>query len=205
MNYIAILEYVGVLAFAISGANVAIEEEFDLFGIYILATVTAMGGGVIRDIVTDVSIPVFFQDYKTIPYIFVGATIAIILKGNIKYKGFFNFADALGLAAFFVSAGMKAIDKNYNFLLFLFVASITGVGGGLLRDIITNRKPVVFQHDIYCMAGILGVVLLWFIYPYQEHLGKFVAIITIIIIRLISYYKDIHLPVVKAKEITIEN
>ena len=64
MNYIAILEYVGVLAFAISGANVAIEEEFDLFGIYILATVTAMGGGVIRDIVTDVSIPVFFQDYN---------------------------------------------------------------------------------------------------------------------------------------------
>ena len=148
MDYIAILEYIGVFAFAVSGAIVAIEEEFDIFGIYIIAIITAMGGGVLRDIVTNVGIPVFFTSYKTIPFIIAGALLAIILKGKVKYKNLFMFIDALGLAAFFVSAASKAIESNYNFMVFSFVAGITGVGGGVLRDIITNRKPQIFKNDI---------------------------------------------------------
>ena len=86
MYDIAILEYIGIFTFAASGAFVAIEEEFDLFGIYILATVTAMGGGVLRDIVTNVGIPLFFSNYKTIPFIILGATIPIVLRGKLKYN-----------------------------------------------------------------------------------------------------------------------
>ena len=79
MDYIAILEYIGVFAFAVSGAIVAIEEEFDVFGIYIIAIITAMGGGVLRDIVTNSGIPVFFTSYVTIPFIIAGALLAIFL------------------------------------------------------------------------------------------------------------------------------
>lgn len=197
MDYITILEYIGVFAFAVSGAIIAIEEEFDIFGIYIIAIITAMGGGVLRDIVANVGIPVFFTSYMTIPFIIAGALLAIFLKGNLKYKNLFVFIDAIGLAAFFVSAAVKAINSNYNFMLFIFAASITGVGGGVLRDIITNRKPQIFKHDIYCVAEIIGVTLLWFIYPVIGiESAQFIALVTIVIVRMVSYYKTINLPVV---------
>ena len=170
MDYITILEYIGVFAFAVSGSIVAIEEEFDVFGVYIIAIITAMGGGVLRDIVSDVGIPVFFTSYMTIPFIIAGTLLAIFLKGNLKYK---------------------------NLLLFIFAASITGVGGGVLRDIITNRKPQIFKNDIYCIAGVIGVTILWFIYPIiGMESAQFITLIIIVLIRMISYYKTINLPVI---------
>ena len=197
MDYIAILEYIGVFAFAVSGAIVAIEEEFDVFGIYIIAIITAMGGGVLRDIVTNSGIPVFFTSYVTIPFIIAGALLAIFLKGNLKYKNLFVFIDAIGLAAFFISAAVKAIGSNYNFMLFIFAASITGVGGGVLRDIITNRKPQIFKHDIYCVAGIIGVTILWFVYHVIGlELAQLITLVIIVLIRMVGYYKTINLPVV---------
>ncbi|MBX9136968.1 MULTISPECIES: trimeric intracellular cation channel family protein [unclassified Clostridium] len=197
MDYIAILEYIGVFAFAVSGAIVAIEEEFDVFGIYIIAIITAMGGGVLRDIVTNSGIPVFFTSYVTIPFIIAGALLAIFLKGNLKYKNLFVFIDAIGLAAFFISAAVKAIGSNYNFMLFIFAASITGVGGGVLRDIITNRKPQIFKHDIYCVAGIIGVTILWFVYPVIGlEVAQLITLVIIVLIRMVGYYKTINLPVV---------
>jgi uncharacterized membrane protein YeiH len=197
LDYIAILEYIGVFAFAVSGAIVAIEEEFDVFGIYIIAIITAMGGGVLRDIVTNSGIPVFFTSYVTIPFIIAGALLAIFLKGNLKYKNLFVFIDAIGLAAFFISAAVKAIGSNYNFMLFIFAASITGVGGGVLRDIITNRKPQIFKHDIYCVAGIIGVTILWFVYPVIGlEVAQLITLVIIVLIRMVGYYKTINLPVV---------
>ena len=197
MDYIAILEYIGVFAFSVSGAIVAIEEEFDVFGIYIIAIITAMGGGVLRDIVTNSGIPVFFTSYVTIPFIIAGALLAIFLKGNLKYKNLFVFIDAIGLAAFFISAAVKAIGSNYNFMLFIFAASITGVGGGVLRDIITNRKPQIFKHDIYCVAGIIGVTILWFVYPVIGlEVAQLITLVIIVLIRMVGYYKTINLPVV---------
>ena len=197
MDYITILEYIGVFAFAVSGAIVAIEEEFDVFGIYIIAIITAMGGGVLRDIVTNSGIPVFFTSYVTIPFIIAGALLAIFLKGNLKYKNLFVFIDAIGLAAFFISAAVKAIGSNYNFMLFIFAASITGVGGGVLRDIITNRKPQIFKHDIYCVAGIIGVTILWFVYPVIGlEVAQLITLVIIVLIRMVGYYKTINLPVV---------
>lgn len=198
MYDIAILEYIGIFAFAASGAFVAIHEKFDLFGIYILATVTAMGGGVLRDIVTNVGIPLFFSNYKTIPFILLGATIPIILRGKWKYNTLFVIIDAIGLSAFFVSSGMKAIENHYNFMLFLFAASITGVGGGMLRDIITNRKPEIFKTDIYCVAGIIGSFALWFLYPViGSRNAQHIALIIIFIVRMFCYLKKINLPVIK--------
>ena len=197
MNDIALLEYLGIFAFAASGAYVAIEEKFDLFGIYILATVTAMGGGVLRDIVANAGVPAFFSNYKTIPFIILGATIAILLKGQLKYNTLFIIIDAIGLSAFFVSSGLKAIEGGYNLMLFLFAASITGVGGGMLRDIITNRKPQIFKTDIYCVAGILGSLLLWVLYPvFGAHTSQHISLITIFSVRMFCYIKNINLPVI---------
>jgi len=109
MYDISLLEYLGIFAFAASGAFVAIDEDFDLFGIYILATVTAMGGGVLRDIITNVGIPLFFSNYKTIPFIILGATTPIILRGKLKYNTLFLVIDAIGLSAFLYPLVLKLL------------------------------------------------------------------------------------------------
>jgi uncharacterized membrane protein YeiH len=198
MDGITLLEYVGVFAFAISGASIAMREEFDLLGIYILGIVTAMGGGIIRDIVTKEGIPVFFTSYGAIAVIFIATTFAIYLKGKWDDHMLFVTVDAIGLAAFVVSSGIKAIDNHYNLVLFLFVTSITGVGGGLLRDIITNRKPMVFQSDIYCIAGIIGAIVLKITYPLLgKSISMYVSLIVIVTIRMYCYLKKINLPKVK--------
>lgn len=195
MDGITLLEYIGVFAFAISGANVAIEEELDLLGIYILGTVTAMGGGIIRDIVTKEGTPVFFHSYSAILVIFVATTLAIFLRGKWRDHRIMVVIDAIGLGAFVVSSGIKAIDNEYNLLLFLFVTSITGVGGGLLRDIITNRKPVVFHSDIYCIAGMVGAVFLRILYPYVLHtIVEYSSLFIIVTIRMVCYNNKINLP-----------
>ncbi len=195
MEGITLLEYIGIIAFTISGVNIAIEEEFDLLGIYMLGIITAMGGGIIRDIVTKEGIPIFFHSYSAIAVILITTTIAILFKGKWKGHNILILIDAIGLAAFVVSSGIKAIDSHYNLVLFLFVTSITGVGGGLLRDIITNRKPVVFQSDIYCIAGIIGALLLRIIYPYiGKFNGAYLALSIIVIIRMVCYKRNIHLP-----------
>lgn len=194
---ITILEYIGVFAFAISGANVAIHEKLDLLGIYILATVTAMGGGIIRDIVVNEGVPAFFNNQMAIIIILLAATLAIFLKGRWKYKNTFAFIDALGLAAFVVSAGLKGIEKDYSLMLFLFVSCITGVGGGMLRDIIVVRKPDVFCREIYCVAGIIGALVLWYLFDRTpNYIATGMALITIIIVRMICYLKNINLPVI---------
>lgn len=195
MDGITLLEYIGIFAFAISGANVAIEEELDLLGIYFLGFVTAIGGGIIRDIVTVDGIPVFFHSYSSIVVILIAVTLSIILKGKWKGYRLLVIIDAVGLGAFVVSSGVKSIDHNYNLFLFLFVTSITGVGGGLLRDIITNRKPVVFHSEIYCVAGFIGAVVLRTMYPYVVHtFAEYFSLAIIVIIRIVCYSKKINLP-----------
>lgn len=197
MNGITILEYIGVFAFAISGANVAIRESFDLLGIYIVAMVTAMGGGIIRDIVINEGVPVFFSSYGAITMILIAASFAIFLKGKWKYSHLFATIDAIGLSAFVVSSGLKGIENHYNLVLFLFVTAITGVGGGMLRDIITNRKPEVFRKEIYCVAGMVGALALWYLYP---RVGKYaamsIAFSIIMVIRMVCYAKNINLPTI---------
>lgn len=198
---ITILEYIGVFAFAISGANVAIHEKLDLLGIYILATVTAMGGGIIRDIVVSEGVPAFFNSQPAILIILLSATLAIILKGRWKYKNLFALIDAVGLAAFVVSAGLKGLEKEYSLTLFLFVTSITGVGGGMLRDIIVGRKPDVFCKEIYCVAGIIGALALWFLFDKTpSYIATGSALIVIIVVRMICYFKDINLPVIYSND-----
>jgi len=82
-------------------------------------------------------------------------------------------------------------------MLFVFAASITGVGGGMLRDIITNRKPEIFKTDIYCVAGIIGSLSLWFLYPVVgAHIAQHISLILIFSVRMICYMKKINLPVI---------
>ena len=165
MDLITLFEYIGLFVFAASGAICAMEKKMDLFGILILATVTAIGGGVIRDVVTDVGIPVFFSNYQYLLVIIIATYLVILFRGQIKWRNSFIILDALGLAVFTIAAGMKAIESNYNFMTFLFVSVITAVGGGVIRDVLAQRVPTILKREVYAVASLIGAICFWFIHP----------------------------------------
>ena len=196
---LGILEHIGIFAFAMSGTVTAIEKRMDLFGIYVLSFITAMGGGVLRDVVLGVGVPAFFSSYSAIYNILIATTLAILLKGSIGKGGLIILCDAVGLAAFVSDAGVKAITTGANLPLFLFTSVITGVGGGVLRDIMCQRVPLILRKEVYASAGIVGALVLWFSYPVVGgDVARLLSLGLIFSIRMASVRARAGLPVVQA-------
>jgi uncharacterized membrane protein YeiH len=160
-----ILELVGAAAFAVSGAMVGIEKKADVFGVLFLAITTALGGGVIRDLLIGRIPPVMFTSYYYL-LISAAAALAVFVDAYLrreKYKKHLdkldavnNIFDAIGLAVFTISGMNAAIPVSDNVILVLFVGMCTGVGGGMLRDIMTNTMPKVLRKRVYAVASLLG-------------------------------------------------
>lgn len=168
-----ILELIGAAAFAVSGAMAAIKKEADIFGVLFLAVTTALGGGVIRDVLIGRIPPVMFVSYW---YLLISGAAALAvfidayLRGE-KYKKHLdkldavnNIFDAVGLAVFTVSGMNAAMPVSDNVILVLFVGMCTGVGGGMLRDVMTNTMPKVLRKHVYAVASLLGGGLYYAMY-----------------------------------------
>lgn len=202
MDLITFFEYIGLFVFAASGAICAIEKKMDFFGILTLSTVTAIGGGVIRDVVTNIGIPVFFSKYEYMLTILISTSLVILFRGKIKWKTSFLVLDAIGLAVFTIAAGMKAIESDYNFMTFLFVSVITAVGGGVIRDVLAQEVPNILKREIYAVASLIGAICLWFIHPLLGMtMSSYLCLGIVFIIRLITYYYQVHLPYVNEGKI----
>ena len=168
-----VLELIGAAAFAVSGAMVAIEKRADIFGILFLAVTTALGGGVIRDVLIGRIPPVMFVSYWYL-LISVVAALAVFIDAYLrseKYKlhldkldAVNNIFDAIGLAVFTVSGMNAAMPVSDNVILVLFVGMCTGVGGGMLRDVMTNTMPKVLRKRVYAVASLLGGGLYYAMY-----------------------------------------
>lgn len=168
-----VLELIGAAAFAVSGAMVAIEKRADIFGILFLAVTTALGGGVIRDVLIGRIPPVMFVSYWYL-LISVVAALAVFIDAYLrseKYKlhldkldAVNNIFDAIGLAVFTVSGMNAAMPLSDNVILVLFVGMCTGVGGGMLRDVMTNTMPKVLRKRVYAVASLLGGGLYYAMY-----------------------------------------
>ena len=132
MDLITLFEYIGLFVFAASGAICAMEKKMDLFGILILATVTAIGGGVIRDVVTDVGIPVFFSNYQYLLVIIIATYLVILFRGQIKWRNSFIILDALGLAVAqrvptILKREVYAVASLIGAICFWFIHPILGI------------------------------------------------------------------------------
>lgn len=194
MDILNIIEVVGVAAFAASGAIVAIEKKLDIFGIIVLAFVTSVGGGVIRDVVMNRGIPAFFSNYLYAGVIIASAVIVMLLKGRIRWSFPFVVIDAMGLSVFTIVAGVKAIDSGMNLLAFLFVSLITGIGGSVLRDVLVQEIPHILRKEIYATAVLAGAVVLWFALPLiGRELSIYLSMAIVFSVRVICYRRDLHL------------
>lgn len=164
------LEAAGTIAFASSGAMVAIEKNLDLLGIIVLGVITAVGGGMIRDITIGNIPPSLFRNpvYVWMSLITVLLLFLVIrfhpriMEGRYRstYEKVMNIFDAVGLGAFTVVGINTAIEAGYGGYRFLaaFLGVVTGVGGGMLRDIMANQTPYVLRKHFYACASIIGAV-----------------------------------------------
>lgn len=192
-------DIIGIICFALSGFLIAVHYKLDILGVFISAFLTALGGGMIRDVLANKT-PYVFTD--TIPVILVIATvfISLILKlhkiDDLEGKTTFIISDAVGLVSFAITGSLIAIENDFNFLGVLILAFITAVGGGTIRDVLINRVPSVLVSEFYAtVAIIVGLI------TYVLHLFNFINIINLTIVfifgvalRLLAYYRNWHLP-----------
>ena len=155
-----VLSLIGVAVFAISGALAAGHKQLDLFGVLVIATVTAIGGGTVRDLLLDRT-PIFWiADPNPLIVIAISALLTVLYVRWRKPPGAsLLVADAFGLALFAISGAQVAEAEQLHWLLVIVMGTITGVAGGLLRDVLCNEVPLLLQQtDLYATAAIIGVV-----------------------------------------------
>ena len=186
-----IIEAVGVFAFALSGALLAVRRGFDIVGILVLAVVTAMGGGVVRDVLLGATPPAAFGDW---PYFAgpVAATLVTFLFHPTVERLMRTVLvfDAIGLGLFCVNGTVKALEAGLGVVAAAALGVTTGVGGGVLRDVIARETPVLVDprselYAIPAIAGCFAVAVLWHLEVYEAAYGLVVAA-TIYVVRLLA-------------------
>ena len=193
------MEIIGTIAFALSGSLVAISSGLDIFGVVFLACITAFGGGAVRDILLGINPPAIFADFK----IFLVAMIVAVLIFIIAYifKAKFNsfktkievvnnIFDAIGLSAFVVMGSEVACLNGFldNGFIVVFCGMITGVGGGIFRDVLIDTTPYVFKKHVYAMAAIMGGITYFVLRKYTQNiqLASLLSMLLVFTIRMLA-------------------
>ena len=199
MDLFLIADIIGIIAFAISGYLVAVRNELDLLGILISSFLTALGGGIVRDIILGKT-PFTFIQYYPATIVLVVLTISFLLKiykkQDVERKLIFVISDTIGLVAFSITGALLALDAGFNIFGVVILSFLTAVGGGLTRDILINKVPSVLVSDFYGSIALLVALLLFCC----SKLG-FLNEISILLIasfaiglRLLAYFKGWRLP-----------
>jgi len=194
-----IIEFTGTFAFAISGIRMAAAKHFDWFGGFVCGFAVAIGGGTIRDVMLGTT--PFWMTSSIYVICTVIALLVFILFGKSlnRLENAWLIFDTLGLALFTIAGIQKTLQFDYPFWVSIIMGCITGAAGGVIRDVLLNKEPVVFQKDIYAMASVAGGLVYWLMMALGINIG-FTAIATflvICIIRFITVRFHISLPILK--------
>lgn len=208
-----IFEMIGTVAFAVSGAMVAIKKKVDIFGVLVLSCVTALGGGIVRDILIGTLPPRMFSDYRyvlaAIITAFIVFTAAYIFrkpyqKSEAVVDAINNVFDAIGLGIFTVTGAKVAIESGFtrNGVLVVCLAVLTGVGGGIIRDMMLCEIPFILKKRIYAIASIMGGITYHLLVTYGVHfrVATVISVALVFIIRILATVFKWDLPRVKLEE-----
>lgn len=196
-GFLLSIDYIGTFAFAVSGVLAAQEKRMDIFGIFVIAFVTACAGGVMRDISIGALPP---AGLSQLPYLIVTllAVVATLVTLKLIDKLMYPvlFFDAIGLSFFAIFGAYKTLLRTDNIEMAVLMGITSAVGGGVLRDVLLNRVPVIFEKDIYATAALLGAGLL--VLGVSLGLPLFwtslVAASSCLALRLLSMHYDWRLP-----------
>ena len=196
-----VAEYIGIIAFAMSGFFVAVRSKLDFLGVLISVFLTAFGGGILRDIIVD----------KT-PYTFVHNTPAIIVftlmlllilfrfhkRESVENRPWFIVSDSIGLVSFSITGALIALESELNLTGVLALSFVTAVGGGIVRDIIINEVPFVFKTGFYGTVSLLVGALMYLLsmFDSMSFYPTMMVFLLGIGLRIIAYYKKWSIPLI---------
>ncbi|HEU5039154.1 MAG TPA: trimeric intracellular cation channel family protein [Nocardioides sp.] len=157
---LVVFDLVGIFVFAISGALVAVRKGLDVFGVLVLAGTTGLGGGFLRDVLIDATPPAALADWRYLVVPVAAGLLAFFyhpVLGRVERS--VNVLDAFGLGLFCVTGALKALDYGLGVLPAALMGMVTGIGGGMLRDVLAGRVPAVFRGELYATPALAGAVL----------------------------------------------
>jgi uncharacterized membrane protein YeiH len=199
MTALEIADIIGIICFALSGFLIAVHYKLDILGVFISAFLTALGGGMIRDVLADRTPYVFTTN---LPVFLVVATVIIALLfklhkiDDLEGKTAFIISDAIGLVSFAITGSIVAIQNEFNFLGVLILAFLTAVGGGTIRDILINRVPSILVSEFYATVALIVASVIFVLEILHLRTLPTITIVFIfgVVLRLLAYYKKWHLP-----------
>lgn len=204
--FFLVLETVGVISFAVSGAIAAIDKEIDLFGVLFLSLVTAFGGGLLRDVLIGRT-PAFFSAYFHIASAAAAALIVFLVAALLKKRYVVrealigrinNYFDAVGLGIFAVTGAKACMSAGYtSALVAISLGMITGIGGGMVRDLCLKEIPFVLKKHVYAVAALAGAATYYLAFR-VAHISEYIAlslgIAAVVAIRLLATKFKLNIP-----------
>jgi len=208
--WVTVLQMMGTISFAVSGAMTAMRKGMDVLGVVVLGLITAVGGGVLRDVLLGLTPPAIFSDPVTVVaaavvsvLVFIPAVRRLLLKTPRIYELTMRLADSLGLGIFTVIGAQTACSalNHANWFTIAFLGTITGVGGGVLRDVLAGDQPYIFRKHIYALASLAGALVWVAVHRiWNDTAAMLIGGSVVVIIRLLAAHFRWSLPKAKAEE-----
>lgn len=202
-----VAEVIGVVAFALSGAMIAMDRGLDLFGVVFLTVINSFGGGIMRDIIIGEIPPKMFYSFEYLLYALASAVVVLVIAAVFKEKFFrnrlaidkaINIFDAIGLGTFAIIGVRAGITAGFqdNAFLCVFLGMTTGIGGGILRDLLSREKPLVLVKQIYAIAAIFGGLLYYFMQKFDINntVSIIIPVVFVVVIRMLAAHFRWDLP-----------
>lgn len=202
IQLVDVIEMLGTVAFAISGIRLASAKRFDWFGAIVVGFVTAVGGGTLRDLLLNV--PVFWMQASRYIWCTVLAFLIVLCfrKFLVHLNNTIFWFDCIGLGLFAVVGYEKALSLDFPVWVCIAMATITGIFGGIIRDILINEIPIIFTQELYAVACILGGLLFSVLYYLNIDLVviEIATAVFVVIIRIVATKYHLRLPILKGED-----
>ena len=168
VSSLVVLDLTGIFVFAISGALVAVRKQLDIFGVLVLAGTTGLGGGFLRDVLIDATPPAALADWRYLMVPIAAGLVAFWYHPTLgRMEPYVNVFDAFGLSLFCVAGAIKAMDYGLGPVPAALMGMVTGIGGGMARDILAGRVPVIFRGELYATPALAGAAVAAVIHQYD--------------------------------------
>lgn len=194
-DIVLICDRIGIVAFAFSGVELGVRKGLDLFGLVVMGVVTATGGGLLRDVILDrVPFVIAHEDYLGVAVAASLLSILLLAWRRPLPRGAIAGADALGLGAFATAGAFAALETGHGFGVVVLLAAVTATGGGLLRDLLAARVPLVLRSEINATAAMAGGALVWALQDVSTGAAALAGLSTTAVLRAVSVAKGLDLP-----------
>ncbi len=199
MSLFFVFNTIGLLAFAVSGVFKGISKRLDILGISVLGFLTALGGGILRDVLANKT-PAVFNGYSDVSFAFLGVILGVamykIFRKDVSKSTIIKVSDAIGLATFTVIGAIVGYNKGFNIVGVIVLATLTGTGGGALSDVLIGEIPLILREDFYASCCIIGAFAFYIMMqiPIDRKLVMTLTLFFTLALRLYAIAKRLSLP-----------